>query len=390
MKNNLFSCRQFGFISGRSTTLQLLKWVGDWTSMLARGENTNCIYTGFRKTFDNVPQWRLLAKAWHYGIRGRLYNWIKNFLSQHTQQVTVNGKKSRSSPVISGIPQGSVLGPLLIVIFINHLLKVVDSTMLMFADDTKLYGRADSPGEEKKLQEDLNAMVEWSKQWQLPFHPYKAKVIHVGKSREQCNWYSLGNEPEAPLTNIVTEKMNSEVTIDSTPKFKVHIAEKRKKANREHVTIRRTFRVLDDETLKLLFCALVRPHLKYASSVWCPHLVKLPTMVKNVQGRATRLLKNSASSKPIIRGQNEKAGSSKIVFQKTDRWYDRGFQNHASDSGIRLPSICITATVESIRINTKSLCETRNREILPNFPKVCFFAKDCQGLELPPRISCGR
>ena len=167
--------------------------------------------------------------------------------------------------------------------------------MLMFADDTKLYGRADSPGEEKKLQEDLNAMVEWSKQWQLPFHPYKAKVIHVGKSREQCNWYSLGNEPEAPLTNIVTEKMNLEVTIDSTPKFKVHIAGKRKKANREHVIIRRTFRVLDDETLKLLFCALVRPHLKYASSVWSPHLVRLPTMVENVQVRATRLLKNSAS-----------------------------------------------------------------------------------------------
>ena len=106
--------------------------------------------------------------------------------------------------------------------------------MLLFADGTKIYGRADSPGDEEKLQEDLNAIVEWSKQWQLPFHPDKAKAIHVGKSREQFNRCSWGNEPEALLTNIVTEEKDLEVTFDSTLNFEVHIAGKVKKKQIEY------------------------------------------------------------------------------------------------------------------------------------------------------------
>ena len=170
---------------------------------------------------------------------------------------------------------------------------MVDSTMLIFADDIKIYGRADLPGDEDKLQEDLNAMVERSEQWQLPFHPDKAKVNHVGKHRAQCIRYSLGNEPEAPLTNIVTEEKDLGMTFDSSLKFEARIAGKAKKVKRTLVIIRRTFRFLDDETLKLLFCSLVRPHLEYATTLWSPRLVKLATMVENVQRRATRLLKNS-------------------------------------------------------------------------------------------------
>ena len=101
--------------------------------------------------------------------------------------------------------------------------------MLIFADDIKIYGRADLPGDEDKLQEDLNAMVERSKQWHLPFHPDKAKVKHVGKSRSQLIRYSLGNDPEAPLTNIVTEEKDLRMTFDSTLKFEVHIAGKKRK-----------------------------------------------------------------------------------------------------------------------------------------------------------------
>ena len=222
-----------------------------------------------------------------------MYDGIKDFLSQRTQQVTVCGKKSRSAPVTSGIPKGGVLGPLLFIVFFNDLPKRVDSTMLIFADDIKVYGKAGFPGDEDKLQEDLNAMVERSEQWHLPFHPDKAKVKRVGKSRAQCIRYSLGNEPEAPLTNIVTEKKDLGMTFDSSLKFEVHIAVKIKKANRTLGIIRRTFRFLNDETLKLLFCSLVRPHLEYGSSLWSPRLVKLATMVENVQRRATRLLKNS-------------------------------------------------------------------------------------------------
>ncbi|XP_075253300.1 uncharacterized protein LOC142345099 [Convolutriloba macropyga] len=132
-------------------------------------------------------------------------------------------------------------------------------------------------------------------EWQLTYYPDKANVMEVGKSRAQCNRYSLGNEPEAPLTKIATEEKDLGVTFDSTLKFEVHIEGKVKKAKRILVIIRRTFRFLDDGTLKLLFCPFVRPHLEYASTVWIPHLVKITTMLENLQRRATRLLKNSES-----------------------------------------------------------------------------------------------
>ncbi|XP_075247026.1 uncharacterized protein LOC142340336 [Convolutriloba macropyga] len=138
--------------------------------------------------------------------------------------------------------------------------------MLMFPDDKKFYGRADSPGDEEKLQEDLNATFEWIKQWQLQFHTERAKLTHVGK-----------------------------MTFDSTLMFEVHMAEKVMKANRIPGIIRKTFHFRDDETLELLFCSLVRPHLEYASSVWSQHLMKLMTMVENMQRRAIRLPKNSKS-----------------------------------------------------------------------------------------------
>ena len=181
-----------------------------------------------------------------------MYDGIKHILSQRTQQVTFKGKKSRSAPVTSGIPKGSVVGPAFFIVFFNDLPKRVDSTMLIFADDLKIYGRADMPGDEEKLQEDLNAMVERSKQWHVPFHLDKAKMKHVGKSRAQCILYSLGNEPEAPLT--VTEEKDLGMTFDSSLNFEVHFAGNVKKANRILGIIRRTFRFLDDETLKLLFC----------------------------------------------------------------------------------------------------------------------------------------
>ena len=386
MKIDLFSCRQFGFISGRWTTLQLLKMLEDCTSMLDRG-NINFIYTGFRKAFDKVPQKRLLAKILHYRIRGRVYDGIKDFLSQRTQQVTVDGKKSRSAPVTSGIPKRSVLGPLLFVIFFNDLPKRVDSTMLIFADDIKIYGRTDLPGDEDKLQKDLNAMVERNKQWHLPFHPDRAKVKHVGKSSAQCIRYSLGNDPEAPLTNIVTEEKDLRMTFDSTQKFVVHIAGKVKKANRTLGIIRRTFHFLDDETMKLLFCSLVRPNLEYASSLWSPRLVNFTSLVENVQRRATRLLKNSENQSYEDRLQRLDLPT--LSFRRLRGDMIEVFKIMHSTAGYDCRA-SLTAPDESKQINTKSFCETQNREVPPKSMKICIFAKDCQGLELPLRISNGR
>ena len=138
-ETQLFSPKQFGFIGGRSTSLQLLKVLDEWTQILDDGGDLDVVYMDFLKAFDTVPHKRLMAKLHSYGIKGKIHRWITSFLSGRRQKVLVNGKASSWTAVISGIPQGSVLGPVLFVLFINDLPETVDSEVFLFADDTKLY-----------------------------------------------------------------------------------------------------------------------------------------------------------------------------------------------------------------------------------------------------------
>jgi hypothetical protein len=130
-------------------------------------------YLDFAKAFDKVPHQRLLKKIRGYGIQGRVYSWIEDFLTDRQQLVNINGQSSNWAPVTSGIPQGSVLGPVLFVIFINDMPQVVDSHIQMFADDAKLFSKVDNDEDIATFQTDLNSLAEWAKKWQLQFNVNK-------------------------------------------------------------------------------------------------------------------------------------------------------------------------------------------------------------------------
>ena len=287
-ENKLFSPNQFGFLAGRSTVLQLLKVLDIWSKILDEGGCLDVVYCDFMKAFDKVPHNRLLLKAEKYGITGNILGWIKSFLIGRTQQVIINKSKSASAPVTSGIPQGSVLGPLLFVIYINDLSDVVDrdSYIYLFADDTKVFRQIHSDRDKLVLQQDINKLLIWSAKWLLKFHPDKCVFMGVGYSQDIQTCYNMNGQV---LSNSSCEK-DLGVLFDKSLKFDQHINSIINKANRNLGIIRKTFEFMDKSIFCLIFKGLVRPHLEYAAPVWSPHFAKHIDAIENVQRRATKLV----------------------------------------------------------------------------------------------------
>jgi hypothetical protein len=286
VENGLLSVKQFGFVSGRSTVTQLLNYLDICADVVANGGIVDSIYFDFSKAFDTVPHKRLSLKMKAYGIEGKLLAWVEAFLTGREQMVRVNGELSSSKAVISGIPQGSVLGPLLFVIYINDLPDVVQSNILLFADDTKIFNKVSSIDDATALQKDIDALNRWSDMWLLRFNTDKCHVLTMGKFHNitHTHRYTLyGDELEH-----VFEEKDLGVIIDMELTFEEHIATKVKKANGIMGLIRRSFSFLDGETFKKLYTSFVRPHLEYANPVWSPHLRKHIKMLESVQERATK------------------------------------------------------------------------------------------------------
>ena len=162
IQNNHFAEEQHGFVPGRSCATQLLLVLEDWSKMLQGGTPIDTIYLDFSKAFDKIPHKRLVVKLAAYGIRDEVLGWISRFLENRHQRVTVDWVLSDLAPVKRVIPQGSVLGPLLFVIFINDLPKAVNSTVKVFADDTKIYHPIKSEDDITALQADLHKLEAWS------------------------------------------------------------------------------------------------------------------------------------------------------------------------------------------------------------------------------------
>ena len=221
----------------------------------------DCIYLDFKKAFDSVPHERLLSKLDAYGIGGPLKAWTKYFLLDRKQRVVVNGKLSSWSLVLSGIPLGSVLGPILFVIFINE------------ADDYSC------------LQNDLDRLVEWSHLWQLHFNDSKCKVLHMENSNPS-HCYTMSN---IPLTKTAEEK-DLGVIMDNELKFYKHTAYAVKRASKMLGLFRAIFTCLDEITVPKIVMAMVRLHLEYGNVIWHPRYQLDKTEIEKVQRRAIKLI----------------------------------------------------------------------------------------------------
>ena len=199
VQNHLLTKYQHGFVKGRSCVTQILAVLDKWAEALDHGSKIDSVYLDFAKAFDSVPHKRLLMKMKSFGITGKLWTWIEDFLQARIQHVVINGVKSLAALVLSGIPQGSVLGPLLLICFINDMPEVIQAFIQMFADDTKLYMEVNGPEDQQALQKDLTALEDWANLWQLRFNAQKCKVMHLGTSNANLSYHMHQDGEEVKL-----------------------------------------------------------------------------------------------------------------------------------------------------------------------------------------------
>ena len=214
------------------------------------------------KAFDKVPHNFLLQKLENSGISGSLLSWYKSYLSDRRQRVVLHGVCSDWLPVTSGVPQGSILGPLLFLVYCNDVQDYIqaESSLALFADDSKLYTSLHLPTSCSSLQDNLNNLLKWSVDMKMKF-----KVMHISRKKlPNKHQYNLDDQSLEQVTNI----KDLGITVSSNLSWSKHIEVTAAKANKTLGLIKRICRDINDcATRRLLYCSLVRPKLEYASNV---------------------------------------------------------------------------------------------------------------------------
>ena len=305
-ENHLKTSKQHGFTPKKSTTTNLIEALNIWSEALSHGLPVDIIYLDYEKAFDKVPHHRLILQLSKYGISGCMLNWIKDYLHNRTQKVRVNGCFSKTSPVKSGVPQGSVLGPALFLIFVADVADIIQNFISLYADDSKLFSYIldthDNQHTQLSIQQDINTLCHWSDKMQMSFNVDKCHRLHMGPNNTKFH-YSLPKISNLKQTNSstsytytfhplkqVTSEKDLGVTVDDKLNFKLHISQKIAKANSMIYLIKHYFKYLDADMLKLLYKSLIRPHLEYCSPVWSPVTKTEIRRIEGVQRRATKLV----------------------------------------------------------------------------------------------------
>ena len=201
---------------------QLIEVLDKWTNILDSGGSIDVAYLDIMKAFDTVPHQRLLAKLSSYGILGKTPSWIKSFLTSRKQRAVVNGEVSDRSDVTNGVPQRSVLGPILFLCYINDLPLVIQNTVKVFADDTKIYSEVGSVKDCRRLQNDLDQISDWSKTWELKFHPQKSKILRIGKNNPSFDYCMTDSNGSEIMSDVVDQEKDVGVTIDKELTLRQH------------------------------------------------------------------------------------------------------------------------------------------------------------------------
>ena len=287
-ENDILPAMQFGFRKGMSTEQQMLKAINDWMVHRERKKSIDVIYCDFSKAFDTVSHEKLLHKLKNFRFDSKIIAWIREYLSQRTFRVRVGSTLSRPFNVVSGVPQGSVLGPILFIIYTADLPELVERNQcraMMFADDLKIYRAIDCADAEKWLQKSIDSVHKWGEIWQMSLAPQKCFAFSIGTANVTRNYYVNGH----PL-NFENTVRDLGFLLDRKLTFSPHINLICKKAL---LTTRILFRGLHStnaETLVNVYVTYIRPLLEYGTSVWNPSKKEDIDKINKVQNFVTRTI----------------------------------------------------------------------------------------------------
>ena len=280
--NDLLNPSQHGFRSGHSCLSQLLHHFDLVTKLLENGQNVDVIYLDFSKAFDKLDIMITLQKLFNLGVTGKLFDWIKSFLTHRKQSVYVDGRKSKIEAVVSGVPQGSVLGPLMFLIMLGDINEDVTATVSSFADDTRVLSGVASEQDTYDLQSNLNRIYLWADKNNASFNPDKFECLRYGYDQELKANTSYQSTDGADIGSKPSVR-DLGVRMSDNASFAEQIADIVMAANQKAGWILRTFKTRAQTLMITLWKSLVMPLLDYCSQLWSPSSPGLIQSIEKVQ-----------------------------------------------------------------------------------------------------------
>ena len=288
--NNILSNEQYGFRQGRSCMSQLINHYENLISILEENENADALYLDMSKAFDRVDHSILLRKMKSMGISGRIHLWLSAFLKDREQYVLVDGHKSKVEKVLSGVPQGTVLGPLMFILYINDITKYMKNCYIkIFADDSKIVKAINSLEDRELFSEDIQAVTEWAVKNKMELNRLKYQLLQYGNNESLKLPYIIDDETEVSKSQIVKDLG---VYMAEDMLFDEHIIKIKNKGKQVAGWILRLVQSRSEETVMLLYKTYVRPHLEYSCCLWSPNKIKNIADLEGIQRSITAKIRD--------------------------------------------------------------------------------------------------